>query len=56
VDEKFQCLEGYKKTLQTWISNSEGALIQSWRPPSSVYVSGGRKYHADPFQKHRQFG
>jgi len=34
-------VEGYKKTLQTWIGSSEGALIQSWGPPSSVYVSGG---------------
>jgi hypothetical protein len=37
-------VEGYKKTLQTWIGSPEGALIQSWGPPSSVYVSGGSKY------------
>jgi len=34
----------YEQVLDSWLGDSESALIQKWGPPDSVYESGEAKY------------
>lgn len=34
----------YEAMLKTWVGRSEGELVQTWGPPSSVYQGASTKY------------
>jgi hypothetical protein len=36
--------ENFERKLQSWVGNTEDALVRSWGPPSSVYETGQSKY------------
>lgn|SRR6266446_9934322 len=40
----FATTDNYEAMLKTWVGRSEGELVQTWGPPSSVYQSANAKY------------